>query len=293
MDTPGAAAWHWAWCLAPARHLLAWQALWQPAQDARATFLAPLASSPALTLQHCPTPPTLSHSHTSLIPTVNRRLDEWISHSRVRGRLEEEEDGSKKKGGGQKRKHEEGGGGGGGGGGEHHGLDPASAALEKEHEEITKVKNIPRIELGRYEIDTWYYSPYPDGYGGENLREDKLFMCEFCLKYIKRSKTLERHKRKCDLRHPPGDEIYRHGGLSVFEVDGKDNKMYCQNLCLLAKLFLDHKTLYYDVEPFLFYILTGAWQRTACAPAQQQQQQRSPSLTPPLPLPPPPTPHRG
>ena len=35
--------------------------------------------------------------------------------------------------------------------------------------------------------------------------------------------------------------------------------MYChllQNLCLLAKLFLDHKTLYYDVDPFLFYILT-------------------------------------
>ena len=32
--------------------------------------------------------------------------------------------------------------------------------------------------------------------------------------------------------------------------------MYCQNLCLLAKLFLDHKTLYFDVEPFLFYILT-------------------------------------
>ena len=31
---------------------------------------------------------------------------------------------------------------------------------------------------------------------------------------------------------------------------------YCQNLCLLAKLFLDHKTLYFDVEPFLFYVLT-------------------------------------
>lgn len=29
-----------------------------------------------------------------------------------------------------------------------------------------------------------------------------------------------------------------------------------QNLCLLAKLFLDHKTLYYDVDSFLFYILT-------------------------------------
>lgn len=30
----------------------------------------------------------------------------------------------------------------------------------------------------------------------------------------------------------------------------------CQNLCLLAKLFLDHKTLYYDVDPFWFYIVT-------------------------------------
>lgn len=39
-------------------------------------------------------------------------------------------------------------------------------------------------------------------------------------------------------------------------MDGKFNKIFCQNLCLLAKLFLDHKTLYFDVEPFLFYILT-------------------------------------
>ena len=31
--------------------------------------------------------------------------------------------------------------------------------------------------------------------------------------------------------------------------------MYCQNLCLLSKLFLDHKSLYYDVDPFLFYVL--------------------------------------
>ena len=42
----------------------------------------------------------------------------------------------------------------------------------------------------------------------------------------------------------------------MFEVNGSDHKIYCQNLCLMAKLFLDHKTLYFDVEPFLFYILT-------------------------------------
>ena len=34
------------------------------------------------------------------------------------------------------------------------------------------------------------------------------------------------------------------------------SQVYCQNLCLLAKLFLDHKTLYFDVEPFLFYVMT-------------------------------------
>lgn len=41
----------------------------------------------------------------------------------------------------------------------------------------------------------------------------------------------------------------------MYEVDGAHHKLYCQSLCLLAKLFLDHKTLYYDVGPFMFYIL--------------------------------------
>ena len=38
-------------------------------------------------------------------------------------------------------------------------------------------------------------------------------------------------------------------------MDPKIQRQYAENLCLLAKLFLDHKTLYYDVEPFLFYII--------------------------------------
>lgn len=122
---------------------------------------------------------------------------------------------------------------------------------EKEHEEITRVKNINTIEFGKFEIDTWYFSPYPE----EFAICSKLYICEFCLKYMKKKKTLMRHKLKCELRHPPGNEIYRSGNISMFEVDGKKNKIYCQNLCLLAKLFLDHKTLYYDVEPFLFYIM--------------------------------------
>lgn len=49
---------------------------------------------------------------------------------------------------------------------------------------------------------------------------------------------------------------FRKEKLGVWEVDGRRYKQYCQNLCLLAKFFLDHKTLYYDVEPFLFYVMT-------------------------------------
>ncbi|RUS81606.1 hypothetical protein EGW08_010619 [Elysia chlorotica] len=111
---------------------------------------------------------------------------------------------------------------------------------------------IKKLEIGCFEINTWYSSPYPEEYA----RLPKIYLCEFCLKYMRTATILRRHMAKCLWRHPPGDEIYRKGNISFFEVDGKKNKVYCQNLCLLAKLFLDHKTLYFDVEPFLFYVMT-------------------------------------
>ena len=168
-----------------------------------------------------------------------------------------------------------------------------------------------------------YYSPYPEEYAHEH----KLYICEFCLKYMKKKKSVERHKVnlcssniffvsvfylkpvriltfqllesdvkvektswfqyecsfyfkfiivdsdisiqithiflqiKCELKQPPGDEIYkttspimepvtqgeppilvdsptisgnevtgsgRSQKLSMFQVDGKKSKMYCQ-----------------------------------------------------------------
>eukprot|EP01043_Picozoa_sp_COSAG02_P013218 COSAG02_NODE_525_length_20713_cov_5.808286_10_plen_427_part_00 len=125
------------------------------------------------------------------------------------------------------------------------------AQMEKEHFENTKVKNVRCIQLGRYEVDTWYFSPYPDGYS-----QDKLYICEYCLKYYKKPRTLSRCCQTPESHHPPGTEIYNDGLIRVYECDGRENKLYCQCLCLLAKLFLDHKTLYYDVEPFLFYVFT-------------------------------------
>ncbi len=116
---------------------------------------------------------------------------------------------------------------------------------------ITRMKNIELIELGRHQIKPWYFSPYPQ----ELVSLPCIYLCEFCLKYTKSRGCLERHLSKCCWRHPPGNEIYRKDNFSFFEIDGRKNKAYAQNLCLLAKLFLDHKTLYYDTDPFLFYIM--------------------------------------
>lgn len=125
----------------------------------------------------------------------------------------------------------------------------------KAHEEATKVKNVDIIVLGRFEMHTWYYSPFPTEYA----KYSKLHFCEFCLAFFGVAAELVRHEARCPLRHPPGNEIYRSKETNVnvcmFEVDGARESIYCQNLCYIAKLFLDHKTLEYDCTPFLFYIL--------------------------------------
>ncbi|GBE88242.1 hypothetical protein SCP_1300570 [Sparassis crispa] len=113
---------------------------------------------------------------------------------------------------------------------------------------------IQRIRFGDYDIETWYDAPFPEEYA--SIPDGRLWLCEFCLKYMKSRFGAGRHQMKCKMRHPPGDEIYRDGATSIFEVDGRKNKIYCQNLCLLSKMFLDHKSLFYDVEPFLFYVIT-------------------------------------
>ena len=140
-------------------------------------------------------------------------------------------------------------------GGNWHGNsgNPDLAELEAEHHEITKVKNIGQIVMGKYLVEAWYYSPFPPPYH----EIDTLYICEFCLKYMRKPSYFMKHCcNECTRKCPPGMEIYREKNLSVYELDGKDHRVYCQNLCLLAKLFLDHKTLYYDVDPFYFYVIT-------------------------------------
>ena len=137
---------------------------------------------------------------------------------------------------------------------EHEGLDEASL---REHEEVTKVKNVNYLELGEYQMETWYFSPLPKELLGPTGFMEVLYVCEFTFRMFARKSELRRFQRRLptERRHPPGNEIYRKDNIAMFEVDGLEEKIYCQNLCYIAKLFLDHKTLYFDVDPFLFYVL--------------------------------------
>lgn len=76
---------------------------------------------------------------------------------------------------------------------------------------------------------------------------------------------MEQHiLRQCVFyNNPPGKKIYEEVGediernLIVFEVDGRASatKILCQDLCLFSKLFLEDKSLSYDVLCFKFYLL--------------------------------------
>jgi histone acetyltransferase MYST1 len=117
---------------------------------------------------------------------------------------------------------------------EHEGMDDASL---REHEEVTKVKNVKHIELGRHLMETWYFSPFPKEFWQDGPI-DTLYCCEFSLNFFKHKAELERfQKKKHCPRHPPANEIYRAGGVSMFEVNPMDSMQahhYAQVLNLLV-----------------------------------------------------------
>ncbi|CAN9159243.1 unnamed protein product [Alternaria alternata] len=98
-----------------------------------------------------------------------------------------------------------------------------SGSMTQNQTEISRVRNLEKIQMGKFEVEPCYA-----------VRAPPL---------------------KVPPPSPPGNEIYRDDYVSFFEIDGRRQRTWCRNLCLLSKLFLDHKTLYYDVDPFLFYCM--------------------------------------
>ena len=129
--------------------------------------------------------------------------------------------------------------------------DYYEAKFEKTHQNVTKIRRIQEITFGPHVMKTWYFSPYPGIFGDS----EHLYMCDYCADYFQTKEEFDAHKRKLKERTPPGREIYRKGNISIYELQGRLQKYTCQCLCLLAKLFIHHKTLHFDVEGFFFYVL--------------------------------------
>lgn len=73
-----------------------------------------------------------------------------------------------------------------------------SLVSDRSHDDIiTRMKNIECIELGRHRLKPWYFSPYPQ----ELTTLPILYLCEFCLKYLKSLKCLQRHLVRISVKN--------------------------------------------------------------------------------------------
>ncbi|KAJ1924522.1 K(lysine) acetyltransferase [Tieghemiomyces parasiticus] len=108
-----------------------------------------------------------------------------------------------------------------------------------------------KVQFENYSLTTWYSTGFPKEHGDPPV----TYVCWRCFKYFKESAAHDEHLVHCAVGRPPGAEIYREGRLRIYEIDGRQSKRYCQNLCLFGKLFLDNKTVFYDIDRFSFYVL--------------------------------------
>ena len=97
--------------------------------------------------------------------------------------------------------------------------------MEKEREEITKIRNIDIVHVGNYAIKTWYFSPFPEEYRDLHI----LHVCEYCFKYMKYPESLERHQSNCSYSQPPGKIVYFKLPYKIYQVDGKQDKVNSLN----------------------------------------------------------------
>ncbi|KAH9487261.1 Histone acetyltransferase ESA1 [Psilocybe cubensis] len=167
----------------------------------------------------------------------------------------------------------------------------------RHHQQLHSQKNFDMVIFDVWKIKPWYFSPYPlteteadevasasnqaaikipgvaratarshgrtsdllaGGLHRQHSGESMLWVCHFCFKYMADGGPWELHKKECKMKHPPGKKVYQRGAHIIWEVDGAKEKLYCQNLSLFGKLFIDVKTLFFDCDNFLFYILTDA-----------------------------------
>lgn len=96
----------------------------------------------------------------------------------------------------------------------------------------------------------------------DDLWLDEIYVCQHCFKYSSNRRLLQEHKLHCKLndKYPNiGRLVYRDDERSCFiiHVRGYQELLFCQNLCLFSKLFLDDKSVFYNIDCFDFFVVYG------------------------------------
>ncbi|GAB1742344.1 hypothetical protein NU219Hw_g7894t1 [Hortaea werneckii] len=84
--------------------------------------------------------------------------------------------------------------------------------------------SVANLFLGNLHIKPWYPSFYPEDLVG-GRKAERLYVCQWCFRY---TPEIMKYSAHC---------------------------LYAQNLSLLSKLFLDTKSVFFDVSTFLYYPL--------------------------------------
>ncbi|KAG6013575.1 hypothetical protein E4U43_007229 [Claviceps pusilla] len=148
---------------------------------------------------------------------------------------------------------------------------------------------------------------------------ERLYVCPSCFKYAKELVAWRGHVRICErTRSVPGKKIYTHprgrrkvliahdsskgsgpkrrrggdGGVryteeivqdegewSIWEVDGEKHGLFCQNLSLFAKLFLDNKSVFFDVSGFNYFLLVYTPPAKPLVPGMESAPTHGPQVT--------------
>ncbi|CAG7846774.1 Histone acetyltransferase Tip60 {ECO:0000269/PubMed:15528408} [Serendipita indica DSM 11827] len=117
-----------------------------------------------------------------------------------------------------------------------------------------------------------------------HAKASSLWVCERCFKYSDRplfqlhtpdGQPLDLHSNtSCNISSPPGVKVYddelarpqstaqpappeREGRVRIYEVNPARHKLFCQNLTLFGKLFIDWKSIFFECDGFNFYVITS------------------------------------